>query len=349
MNKFVNLYGWDIPGKKDLEIKINKLRPEVAKAKTNSEECDKTYGELSSLSRKARGDYEKLQEEFDNLMKAYEKVLDINNTFTSLSLEDLGATRNNKPWSMANEYGINPVSANRVRLVIENYLNTNQAEDLDENGESTPKDISKGVTVLITDNTEVRYIDSNIGVMENIYEDDKESCDTTIEDQQNIEIINEENAIGFNLLKEAQTPISIAPGGICSAIAKYLCSKAKKKCFIYVSHVGFAYLDSLKDSNGNPFLKRNLSDGNFYFEDKYPVREIDGTILGDKEIIVGDLSVVRFFVLGVANRVKNDIGLCAILKRKIYKEIITLTSDSKEAYFYGLMDISDEFIASVKE
>ena len=70
---------------------------------------------------------------------------------------------------------------------------------------------------------------------------------------------------------------------------------------------------------------------------KYIIREVDNEILPNKEsgeipVIIGDTSVVRFYLLSDTHLVKDDFFNYKMLDRRIRKEIITLSTHSDSSY-----------------
>ena len=225
---------------------------------------------------------------------------------------------------------------NRRRIPGSLYNNTNVAQIVLEGEEAEIKRLNENITVNVTEKEEVIIFEDIQGVNISTYLDDKENHKKAFKHTHNQLITNAENKKSFELIQSSKEGLRISVDTIQEVINSNLCAKAKKRATIVVNKNGFKKLDI--DVNGVPVVTKN-ENGDFVFKKKYVIKEVPNEILPDKDgapsIIIGDLGVVRFFLVNETNLEKDDFNSYMMLDRRIKKEIINLSTNSDEAYVHG--------------
>ena len=252
-----------------------------------------------------------------------EKVRDY--TFVGGEIEfDLGA--------MNGRSNVDPT--NRRRIPGSLYNNTNTAQIVLEGEEAEVKELNENITVNVTEKEEVHIFENVLGVNIATYLDDKVNIDKAFAHVHEELFVNAENQKAFEIMQSSKESIPMTVDTILEKINANLCAKAKRKATIVVNKDGFAKLDV--NINGVPAVTKN-ENGDFVFMKKYIIREVDNEILPNKEsgeipVIIGDTSVVRFYLLSDTHLVKDDFFNYKMLDRRIRKEIITLSTHSDSSY-----------------
>ena len=258
--------------------------------------------------------------------------------FTDQSVENLAYIPGSLGFSLGDINGRVIIDKNRVHVPSDNYNNTVCAEIVAEGGEATPKMLTDGLTVLNTEDEDAIIFDDILTVGAGTYSDDRKTLDQAINHSHVIHFINAENKKAFELMLGAKDGISLTAENLNEAINTNLCGKAKRNAVIIVNKSGFAELDI--DVNGVSLVTKN-ADGEMVYKNKYVIKEIDDDILPNTDAgtpcIIGDMSIVKFFITRDDSLVNDTFGYYQIADRNIKKEIIKLSTTSDEAYIHGVL------------
>lgn len=189
----------------------------------------------------------------------------------------------------------------------------------------------------INENDSIMF-DSDIFFGPGLKDDDRENVEKAISHAHEIGMINAENKKAFEILRSAKAPLTISANSLNFDINKNLSVKGKKNAIIIVNSHGFDMLDGVDSNGGYPLVKR-IGD-KFIYRDKYEIQEVDNHILPNNEdgttpIIIGDMSIVKFFVMREDSLIKDEFTEFKIHDRKLKREIIALTTTSDSAYIHG--------------
>lgn len=258
--------------------------------------------------------------------------------FTNQSVENLTYIPGPLGFSLGDINGRVIIDKNRVHVPTDNYNNTVCAEIVAEGGEATPKQLTDSLTVLNTETENAIIFDDILAVGASTYNDDRETLDQAIEHSHAVHFINAENKKAFELMIGAKNAINLTAENLNEAINANLCGKAKRNAVIIVNKSGFAKLDI--DVNGVALVTKN-ADGEMVYKNKYVIREIDDAILPNTDAgapcIIGDMSVVKFFLVRDDSLFKDMFGYYQIANRHNRKEIIKLSTTSDDAYIHGVL------------
>lgn len=266
------------------------------------------------------------------------EALTSGSAFTDQSVANLAYIPGSLGFSLGDINGRVIIDKNRAHVPSDNYNNTVCAEIVAEGGEATPKQLTAGLTVLDTEAEDAIIFDDILTVGAGTYNDDRETLDQAIEHSHAVHIINAENKKAFELMIGAKDGITLTAENLNEAINANLCGKAKRNAVIIVNKSGFAELDI--DVNGVSLVTKN-ADGEMIYKNKYVIKEIDDAILPNTDAgtpcIIGDLSIVKFFITRDDALVMDTFGYYQIADRNIKKEIIKLSTTSDEAYIHGVL------------
>lgn len=299
-----------------------------------SEKLDKEVSPLYPPAIEARGEFD----EADKAYREFEKLLMSGESFLGDSVKDLEYIPDEIYFSLGDINGRNIIDKNRIRLVTDNNYNiTECAEIVPEGTAGTVKPAL--LSVVKTENVDSLNFEDIRAVARTVYEDDKDNIVKAFDYNHRVAFVNAENREAFKLLLNAKDAISLSAENMQEAINANLCAKAKKKAVIVTNKFGFAKIDI--DVNGTPLVTKD-SDGNFIYKNKYVIKEMADEILpnaetGESPVIIGDLSIVRFFLQRETYLEKDDFLTFNQLDRGIRKEIITLSTSSDEAYIVGAL------------
>ena len=304
-------------------------------AKQTSQWHDKEFGALNPLAREKRGEYDEIEKEYHKLVK----TLFTTDVFTNESVKPFDFEDTTTYFSLREENGYLEIDENTTHIPMSAPNITETAELLAEGGIATPKDIRNDIIVLKTDDTEVNRFVDIVGVGRSIYEDGKKTFDNVFRYLHKVHLINSENKKALELMFTAKKPLTFTPENIQAHINANLCGSAKQKAVMIVNKSSFAKIDI--DVNGNPLITRD-ADGNFIYKHKYIVKEVSDKTLPNTEtdesrIIIGDMSVVKFFVVRESYSQKDDFNTFAQLDKGVRKEIIALASTSDEVFIHGVL------------
>ena len=303
--------------------------------------------EIKSLKEKSKGVYTftkesvALTETINKLLdrnEEIEKLLTTTSVGTDESITDYSFGESEIEFSVGNMNGRNNIDIhNRRRIPGAMYNNTGVAQIVTEGEEAETKRLNESLTVNVTEKEEVIIFEDIQGVNISSYSDDKENYEKAFSHVHNELIVNAENKKAFEIIQASKEALSMTVDTILEVINSNLCAKAKKRATIVVNKNGFKKLDI--DVNGVPVVTKN-ENGDFVFKKKYLIQEVPNEILPDNEngesvVIIGDLGIVRFFLVNETNLEKDDFNSYMMLDRQIRKEIITLSTHSDEAYIHG--------------
>lgn len=272
--------------------------------------------------------------------EAYKEALLSGDAFIDQSIKDFDYIPTEIEFSLGDINGRGIVdSHNRISAPVDHYNNTECAEIIREGESATAKPLTDSLEMMKTDSDDAIIFDDIRGIGYGTYEDDKNNLSRAFEHTHKIHFVNAENKKAFELMIGSKAPISISVDKVQSVINSNLCGKAKRKAVIVVNKSGFSALDI--DINGMPLVTKD-SNGNFIYKNKYKIQEVPEEILPNTEtgspIIIGDMSIVKFFVLREDYLEKDDFFTHNMMDRGIRKEIITLATISNEAYIHGVLE-----------
>ena len=344
---------------KDEQGFLDKRYPPVAKEQKDFEkriyEIDKTVNEKLTVKRafeKNKNHFEvanvdkQLKELFaekENLEKKHTDVLKTllsTDVFTDESQKVYPFTGNKNYFSLGDMNGREAVDGQNTRFIPMSAPNiTETAEVLPEGGTATPKDIQNDIVVLKTDDTEVNRFVDIIGVGRAIYEDDKKMFDSVFDYLHWVHFVNAENKRALEMLYSSKNALTFTPENIQEHINANLSGSAKQKAIMIVSKSSFAKIDI--DVNGNALITRD-ADGQFIYKHKYVVKEVPDEILpntetGESRLVIGDMSVLKFFTVRENYSQKDDFNTFAQLDKGVRKEIIALSSTSDSVFIHGFL------------
>lgn len=275
-----------------------------------------------------------------NKYDSYKEAIHSGSAFVNYSVDNLPYFKNDIGYSLGNNNQRVYIDSNRVRVPMDYYNNTSCAEIVEEGAESTTSLLTDYLTMIDTDTEEAIFFDDILRVGCGVYADDKDNIDNALVHNHEVRFINAENKKAFEIIRESKEALPLSVDNLINTINENLCGKAKKKAVIIVNKSGFAKLD-IQDDKGQELVKKNINN-EFVFRDKYIIQEVDNDILpntdnGETPCIIGDMSIVKFFISRDDSLVKDDMGSYSISDRNVKKEVITLSTKSNEAYIHGLL------------
>lgn len=279
---------------------------------------------------------EKSREEFET----FEKALFSGDVFANESIDEFKYVPSEESFSLGDINGRYLIGKERLRVPGALYNDTVCAEIVEEGGSATPLNLVDSLSVVNTEKADAITFEDVESVGANVYHDDKDNLSLAMGDVHKIHFINAENKKAFELMIGSKESVGVSANGILGVINANLCAKAKRKAVIVVNKSGFAKLDV--EENGIPCVTKD-SFGNFIYKQKYPIIEVADEILANGEngatpIIVGDLSIVNFYVIREDRLEEEFGGVYSVSSRNIRKEIITLSTISNEAFVVGYLE-----------
>lgn len=193
------------------------------------------------------------------------------------------------------------------------------------------------LTMMKTNEENSIMFDSNIVYGPTLLDDDP-TVSKAIPHVHDVMMINAENKKVCEILRSAKDPLTLSAHALQESINANLSGKGKAKAVIYTNKDGFALLD-MDDANGNPLVTRN-QDGKFVYKSKYVIEELANEILpnnenGSSPVIIGDMSIVKFFVMRDDSMIKDEFLELKVHDRNLRREIIALSTTSDSAYIHG--------------
>lgn len=317
--------------------KAIKLAQKVTQAKENYEKNpnEKTLLELNTIA----NEFEQSKAEFEQA----EKNLSTGAVFS----QNIPQTTTNLipcegEFNIADYYDVRiKADDDTSRIVSEIYEDTAISEIVGES-ERIPKQslLDYIISVDITRDN-IKKIASVLTVDETLFEDDKETLNSTIDRIQEKHSANTESLLLCKALQASKQSVNIVAESLDSSVNAALCAKAKKGAEIITNESGFSKLD-IVDVNGIPLIKKNFTLGEFVYKDKYIVHTLSDELLpnnddGTSPVFIGDWkNVLRIVIVKKYPPLeKLDIIEYSIENRLITYTIPLLTTTSDKAFIIG--------------
>ena len=321
---------------KKLESALDRFEYLSERIERLSQEVNEAKFKANKVSHEVYSQLGKFMDERDAIVKG----LYSGDVFTNLSIENEAFISTGSEISLGDLVGRQVIGANRVRVPMDHYSDTDIAETVPEGGSATPKTLTDSLTLLVTEDTEAVIFDDILQIGEGVYNDDTETMDQAIETVHNKHFINAENKKALEILVGSKDAIAVSSEGLQTSINEKLSGKAKRNAVIITNHSGFAELDI--DVNGVSQITKDPNTGDMIYKHKYTVIEISDEILPDltagSPVIVGDIAnALRFFMIRDESVFNDAVFPYNVADRQIKKEIVTLTTKSDEAYFIGYL------------
>lgn len=297
--------------------------------------------EMTQLLDKA----EEAREKYENAKQAlfYGDAFD-----TDMPGERVGLVSCEGEINLVDVYGIrhdmNTITGNKNgHIVVENYNDTTTY--LANEGESIPhKDISDCVHVIKTDYNSIKKIAGILDVPEDMLSDDTDLLNGAIDSVQKKHRSNTETMLLCRAIQVSKEAINIDVVSLSSVVNCHLRAKAKLLTEIITNESGFTKLD-ITDGAGNPLVKKNFTQGEFVYGDKYVIRVLSDDILpnnedGSSPIFIGDWrNVLRLVIVKkYPPLIKVDAINCSVENRAITYTIPILTTKSDKAFIVGYIN-----------
>lgn len=332
--KEAQYFGYKVKGSKEFLLKLNKSKAELDRCKEILNEKVKInpYGTDTII---AQGNYDSALANYEELNKA----LMTGSVFVDQSVENCPYIPSENDFSIGDLVGRQTINANRVRVPMDNYNDTNVAQEVKEGESSEMLSLTDSLKLLNTETTDAIIFDDILATTGNVYDDDKEVMDAAFDSVHKKHLINAENKKAFEILSGSKNAIAVSAENVQNTINNYLCGKAKRNAVIITNKSGFAKLDI--DINGISLITKVTTDKMVY-KSKYEIIEMPDEILPNTEngspIIIGDIAhVLKFYIIWKDSLFKHDIYPYTVADRQIKKEIIALTTTSDEAYIIGYL------------
>ncbi len=324
--------GWEPRGGKKKSAELQALK-DAAYKWSKRVEALKSGGMTPDL-REALDNFEKYKTQYEEL----DKAITSGTAFVDQSVENLEYIPSDYGFSLGDYSGRRSIGANRAREPMDLYNDTTTAEEVVEGTESTPKDLTDSLALILTESAERIHFNDTLLVSTGAYNDDSEVMDEAFRSAHIRHFANAENAKAVKILTGCKAAVALDADNLQTAINGNLCGKAKRNAVILTNKAGFAKLD-IDDSYGRPLITKDQN-GNFIYKGKYQVVELPDEIIPNTEngspCIIGDIKgVLRFYVVRNTALFKDDIFPYLTGDREIREEIITLTTESNEAFIWG--------------
>lgn len=242
-------------------------------------------------------------------------------------------------YSLGNNNGRAYIGRKLERMPLDHYEETYTASEYIQ-GTIPETDFTELLTMLKTKEDDSIMFDSDIFFGPGVKDDDKANLEKAIAHAHDVGMVNAENKKAFQVLREAKNPLTISASEVHVAINENLNAKGKKNAVIIVNKDGFSMLDMVDSDRGYPLVKR-VGD-KFIYRDKYEIQEVDNEVLPNNEdgsapVIIGDMSIVKFFVMRDDSLYKDEFLEFKIHDRRLKREVIALTTTSDSAYIHGTL------------
>lgn len=329
--------GWEPKGYKDI---IAKRDVEKASALKWAERVDrlKKAGSVNTADmREALDNFDKHRAEYERL----EKAIFSGDAFADQSVDDVEYTPSEYGFSFGDLAGRRIIDANRGREPMDLYNDTAIAEEVAEGGDSTPKSLTDSLSMISSDSEERIHFDDILQIGTGVYNDDPETLGKAFKSAHIRHFVNAENAKSVAILTGCKDSVEMSAATLEIAVNANLCGKAKRNAVIVTNKSGFGKLDT-DGATGHPLVTRN-SEGDFIYKGKYQIIELPDEIFPNTDAgspcIIGDIKgVLRFFIVREITMFRDDLFpyLCGSRVNRV--EIITLSSESNEAYIWGNLE-----------
>ena len=256
---------------------------------------------------------------------------------------DIGIGYNDDPYtpsdlgfSFGNKNGRTFIGCKLERLRLDCYDENIIASEYVE-GVVPETKIQDVITMMKASEDNSIMFDSNIAYGTALLDDDP-TVSRAIPHIHDVMMINAENKKVCEILRSAKAPLTLSAHALQETINANLSGKGKSNGVIYTNHDGFALLD-IDDANGQPLVTRNHVNRMIY-KGKYPIEELPNAILpnnedGSSPVIIGDMSIVKFFVMRDDSLIKDEFLEMKVYDRNLRREIIALSTTSNSAYIHG--------------
>lgn len=340
--------GFDNKAHVKAETKRRELHDSLMKWKTRLERDTKRYQEEEKrIGAKAVNSqaYKDMLECSDNILAIKTEIEGIDAMLKSGEFENIGTSYNEDPYtpselgfSLGNTNGRVYIGRKVDRMPLDRYEETYTASEYVQ-GTIPETDFSELMTMLKTKDTDSIMFDSDIFFGSGVKDDDKENVEKAIAHAHDVGMINAENKKAFEILRGAKDPIALDAETLQVSINNNLSAKGKANAVIVVNKSGFAELDI--EVGGISLVTRN-TEGKFIYKNKYVIQEVDNAVLpnnadGSAPVIIGDMSIVKFFVMRDDSLVKDEFLEFKIHDRRLKREVIALTTISDGAYIHGAL------------
>lgn len=241
-------------------------------------------------------------------------------------------------YSLGNNNGRSYIGRKLDRLPLDNYDETYTASEYVE-GYIPETKFNDIITMLETKEENSIMFDSDICFSPGLKDDDKVNVEKAIAHAHDVGLVNAENKKAFEILRGAKESIKLDAATLQTSINDNLNAKAKANAVIIVNKSGFAKLDI--EIGGISLVTRN-AEGKFIYKNKYIIQEVNNEILsnnddGSAPVIIGDMSIVKFFVMRDDSLEKDEFLELKIHDRRLNREVIALTTTSDSAYVHGTL------------
>lgn len=330
--------GWEPMGYKEVISKRDTEKEAALKWANRVEEIRKSGKNDSPAMREALDNFDKHRTEYERL----EKAIFSGDAFADQSVDDLEYTPSEYGFSFGDLSGRRIIDANRGREPMDLYNDTAIAEEVAEGTDSTPKNLTDSLSMISSDSEERLHFDDILQIGTGVYNDDPETLGMAFKSAHIRHFVNAENAKSVAILTGCKDPVEMSASALEIAVNANLCGKAKRNAVIVTNKTGFGKLDT-DGATGHPLVTRN-SENDFIYKGKYQIIELPDEIFPNAETgaspcIIGDVKgVLRFFIVRETAMFRDDLFpyLCGSRVNRV--EIITLSSESNEAYIWGNLE-----------
>lgn len=329
--------GWDPVGYKETIAKRDTEKEAALKWGARVEDLKKSGKINTSDMHEALENFEKHRNEYERL----EKGIFSGDIFADQSVENLEYTPSEYGFSFGDLSGRQIIDANRGREPMDLYNDTAIAEEVAEGTDSTPKNLTDSLSMISSDSEERLHFDDILQIGTSVYNDDPETLGKAFKSAHIRHFVNAENAKSVAILTGCKDPVDMSAAALEIVVNANLCGKAKRNAIIVTNKAGFSKLDT-DGATGHPLVTRD-SENNFIYKGKYQIIELPDEIFpntgnGSSPCIIGDVKgVLRFFIVRENAMFRDDLFpyLCGSRVNRV--EIITLSTESNEAFIYGYL------------
>lgn len=329
--------GWDPVGYKETIAKRDAEKEAAVRWAERADRLKKAGNANTADMREALDNFDKHRAEYERL----EKAIFSGDAFADQSIDNLEYTPSAYGFSFGDLSGRRIIDANRGREPMDLYNDTAIAEEVAEGTDSTPKNLTDSLSMISSDSEERLHFDDILQIGTGVYNDDPKTLGKAFKSAHIRHFVNAENAKSVAILTGCKDPVDMSAASLETAVNANLCGKAKRNAVIVTNKSGFGKLDT-DGTTGHPLVTRN-SEGDFIYKGKYQIIELPDEIFPNTDTgapcIIGDVKgVLRFFIVRETSMFRDDLFpyLCGSRVNRV--EIITLSSESNEAYIWGNLE-----------